>query len=119
LRATDIEDQGPNPVALSVVLPGDLFAVRENGLSAAEIYDKIALLEALHHTGDHVTFAVLVFGKDILPFRVLYFLNDNLFGCLGCNSPEAVGLHFDAQLVADFRFSVEFPPRGLEVNLEG
>ena len=50
---------------------------------------------------------LLEFFVDHFPLGVLHLLDDDLFGRLSGDAPQEVGIHANAQFVADFAFRVD------------
>ena len=75
-----IQDIRPDPIATPIGFFGDLFAHRHNPFSLPQINNDVAAVDALHNTIDQISFAVDETGVNGIFFRILHFLNDDLFG---------------------------------------
>ncbi len=107
--ALDVQDVGPDALALVVHLPGHLLRRGQQRLGAAQVDDDALRVHALHDAVDDLAFAVLEVLKHQVPLRVLHALHDDLLGRLGGDAPEGGGVHLDPQAVPHFAFRVQSP----------
>ena len=103
-----IQNVRPNPITAPIGFSGDLFANRHNTFSMTQINNDVTAVYALHNTIDRVTFAIGETGINGIFFRILHFLNDDLFGRLSRYSAEGGGVHFCTEAVANFAFRIQF-----------
>jgi len=85
--------------------------------SAPQIDDNIAAFKPLNKPVDQFALAVLVFIVNIVPFRILDPLNDNLLGHLHGDAAERTGFYFHPQGVSRFRAFIQGSPGFLMSNL--
>src|SRR4249920_2278428 len=84
----DADDISANPVALAITLARHLFFFRQDGVGTAEIYDDVALFEALHNPVDQLPFPAFEFVVNDFAFGVAYPLHNVLFGSLRGDAAE-------------------------------
>ncbi len=116
VHAVRVHDIGSYPVTIAEVFPWQQLISFDNRFCATNIYDNIAIFDALDLAMYDLTDAVLILFKLMLAFSVPYFLGDNLLGCLSCNPSELnrrQGVHDE---ITDLRFAIT-PLRVCDGNL--
>jgi hypothetical protein len=103
----DLADEGPDPLSALVGFFEDLLRNGDDSFSPTQIHDDVAAFEPLHESVGQFPFFYVVFLVDIVPFRVLHPLDDNLFGRLNGNPAEGARVDLDAETVPRFRFLIE------------
>ncbi len=113
----DVEDVGPDAVALPVALPRDLLSLGQDGVRPPQVDDDVPLLEALHDAGGQLALAILELAVDDVPLGIAHALDDVLLGSLGGDAAELLWRQLDEQLVADLGLGIELLARQGEGHL--
>src|SRR5262249_405666 len=97
----DVEDEGPDAIALPVSLAGDLLLLREDRVGPAEVHDDVLLLEALHDPREELALPSLELVVDDVALGVAHALDDVLLRCLRRDATELLRRELGEQLVTD------------------
>src|SRR2546426_7443064 len=107
----DVEDEGPDAVALAVALTRDLLLLGQDGVRPTQVDDDVLLLEALHDPGEELALAALELVVDDIALSIPHALDDVLLGGLGGDAAEFLRRQLGEQLVADLGVRIELDAR--------
>src|SRR5256712_10297205 len=107
----DVEDEGPDAVALAVALTWDLLRLGQDGVRPTQVDDDVLLLEALHDPGEELALAALELVVDDVALSIPHALDDVLLGGLGGDAAEYLRRQLGEQLVADLGVRIELDAR--------
>ncbi len=103
---TNIDNIGPHPITVRIMLSRDGFIAPQQRLGAAEIDDNIAKFHTLYQAVDDIADTFLVFLELTLAFGVPDLLYDHLLGRLSGNAAKIYrrqGIYYE---FSDFYFRV-------------
>ena len=101
-EAVHLDDDRPHPIPHAVFLGAGLLVVREHGLGPADVQHDVAPFVAPHDSVDHLSDLARVLLEDVLPLRFPNFLENDLLGRLGGDTPQLQGRFGDLQVIPHF-----------------
>ena len=90
-----------------VILPGNLLFIRQDSFCMPQINNKIIAVKTLNNSIYDFTFAIDKTGVNRIPFGILHFLDNYLFGRLGSYASEGGCIDFCAQAVANLAIRIQ------------
>ena len=106
-RAPHLQDERAQPVARIVAFPGDLLALGKHRLRLANLQNRVALLDAMHHAAHDVPFLVGEFREDAVALGIAHPLENDLLRALRVDASELLWGQLLLQLIAQLGGGVE------------
>ena len=106
LLAADVVDIGADAVAIAVHFARDQLVAADDGFTAAEVDDDVAIFDALDGAVDDLADTIDVFVIHALALGIAHLLDDHLLGRLGSDAAELDGRQWLADEVADLGIGI-------------